>query len=93
MAVSSLGVDCTKPGSPGTLDGVAAAAIGLTLATGLRLVEWRPANIGPIAITLVTVLWVGVLRWPMVPVVLCLVPVSVGLALVRRPGQARRGNA
>jgi chromate transport protein ChrA len=40
----------------GTLDGVAAAAIGLTLATGLRLVEWRPANIGPIAITLVTVL-------------------------------------
>jgi len=77
----------------GTLDGVAAAAIGLTFATGLRLVVWRPANIGPLAVTLVTVLCVGVLRWPMVPVVLCLVPVSVGLALVQRPGHGHRGNA
>ena len=75
------------------LDGVAAAAIGLTFATGLRLVEWRPANVGPLAVTLVTVLSVGVLRWPMVPVVLCLAPVSVGLALVQRPGHGRRGNA
>jgi chromate transporter len=75
------------------LDGVAAAAIGLTFATGLRLVEWRPANIGSLAVTLVTVLCVGVLRWPMVPVVLCLAPVSVGLALVRRPAHGRRGNA
>jgi chromate transporter len=35
-------------GSPvlhGVLDGVAAAAIGLTFATGLRLLEWRPANL------------------------------------------------
>jgi chromate transporter len=71
------------------LDGVAAAAIGLTFATGLRLVEWRPANVGPLAVTLVTVLCVGVLRWPMVPVVLCLAPVSVGLALVQRPGRGR----
>ena len=45
-----------NPVLQGTLDGIAAAAIGLTFATGLRLVEWRPANIGPIAITLVTVL-------------------------------------
>jgi chromate transporter len=75
------------------LDGVAAAAIGLTFATGLRIVEWRPANLGPLAVTLVTVLCVGVLRWPMVPVVLCLALVSVGLALVRRHGPGRRGNA
>jgi chromate transporter len=75
------------------LDGVAAAATGLTFATGLRLVEWRPANVGPLAVALVTVLCVGVLRWPMIPVVLCLAPVSVGLALVQRPGRRRRGNA
>jgi hypothetical protein len=42
-----------------------------------------------LAVTLVTVLCVGVLRWPMVPVVLCLAPVSVGLALVQRPGHGR----
>jgi len=39
------------------------------------------------------VLCVGVLRWPMVPVVLCLAPVSIGLALVQRPAHGRRGNA
>jgi chromate transporter len=47
------------------LDGIAAAAIGLTFATGLRLLQWRPAEIGSLAITLATVLGVGILRWPM----------------------------
>lgn len=68
------------------LDGVAAAAIGLTFATGLKLVEFRAAKAGPLAVTLATVLCVGVLRWPMIPVVLCLAPVSIGLALLARGG-------
>ena len=68
-------------------DGVAAAAIGLTLATGLKLVQFRAASAGPLAITCATVLCVGVLRWPMIPVVLCLAPVSIGLALVDRRGR------
>jgi chromate transporter len=69
------------------LDGVAAAAIGLTFATGLKLVQFTPANAGPLAVTLATVLCVGVLRWPMIPVVLCLAPISVGLALLNRRGR------
>ena len=66
------------------LDGIAAAGIGLTFATGLTLLRWRRAEIGPLTITLATVLCVGVLRWPMVPVVLCLAPISIGLALLMR---------
>ena len=66
------------------LDGVAAAAIGLTFATGLQLIKFNRANTGPLAITLTTVLCVGVLRWPMIPVVLCLAPISIGLALLGR---------
>ena len=69
------------------LDGVAAAAIGLTFATGLKLVRFRMASAGPLAITVATVLGVGVLRWPMIPVVLCLAPISVGLALLDRHGR------
>jgi chromate transporter len=65
------------------LDGIA-AAIGLTFATGLTLLRWRRAEIGPLTITLATVLCVGVLRWPMIPVVLCLAPISIGLALLAR---------
>jgi chromate transporter len=69
------------------LDGVAAAAIGLTFATGLKLVRFKRASAGPLAVTVVTVLCVGVLRWPMIPVVLCLAPISIGLALFDRPGR------
>jgi chromate transporter len=68
------------------LDGVAAAAIGLTFATGLKLVRFGRTSAGPLAVTAATVLSVGVLRWPMIPVVLCLAPVSIGLALFDRRG-------
>ncbi|MGH7112566.1 MAG: chromate transporter, partial [Stellaceae bacterium] len=60
-------------GSPvvhAVLAGAAAAAVGLTLATGLKL-AWRgDRSAGPLAMTAATVLAVGVLRWPMVPVIL-----------------------
>jgi chromate transporter len=68
-------------------DGVAAAAIGLTFATGLRLVPFNRVSAGPLGIALTTVLCVGVLRWPMIPVVLCLAPISIGLALIIRGGR------
>jgi chromate transporter len=69
------------------LDGVAAAAIGLTFATGLKLMQFRAARAGPLAVTFATVLCIGVLRWPMIPVVLCLAPISIGLALLTRRGR------
>jgi hypothetical protein len=42
------------------------------------------SRVGPLGVTLATVLCVGVLRWPMLPVVLGLAPISIGLALVQR---------
>ena len=70
------------------LDGVAAGAIGLTFATGLKLVRFSRANPVPLAVTVATVACVGVLRWPLIPVVLCLAPVSIGLGLLS--GGSRR---
>jgi chromate transporter len=70
------------------LDGVGAAAVGMMLATGVKL-GWRGATgAGAIAVTAATVLAVGVLRWPMLPVILALAPASVGLAWfeAKRPG-------
>jgi chromate transporter len=65
------------------LDGVAAAVVGLTFATGLRsVVHGAPEPIAW-AIAAVTVLCVGVLRWPLIPVVLCLAPLSIGLAWIQ----------
>jgi chromate transporter len=62
---------------------IAAAVVGLTFATGLRsVVHGAPEPIAW-AIAALTVLCVGVLRWPLIPVVLCLAPLSIGLAWVQ----------
>ena len=62
------------------LDGVAAGVIGLTFATGLRSgVHGAPGAVAWVIIA-VTVLCIGVLEWPLVPVVLCLIPISIALA-------------
>jgi chromate transporter len=71
------------------IDGVAAAAIGLLVVVGVkatRRVGWRAA---PVAVLAAIVLMVGFLRWPMVPVVLVLTPLSVALAWPRGDRDAR----
>ncbi len=62
------------------VDGVAAAAIGLTVMVGIRASRRVERRAGPVALVIIIILAVGVLRWPMVPVVLCLTPASVALA-------------
>jgi chromate transporter len=62
------------------LDGVAAAVIGLTFATGLRSGVYGAPGAVAWVIVAVTVLCIGVLDCPLIPVVLCLIPVSVALA-------------
>jgi chromate transporter len=81
MAYTRIG---WSPAVHAVLDGIAAAAIGLTFATGLKLLPRGSAKLGPLAVTVATMLCVGVLRWPMLPVVLCLAPISISLALVQR---------
>jgi len=88
VIVVGLAIALTKinrsPVFEAVLDGGAAAAIGLTFASGIKPLQFKVAAAGPLAIAFATVLCVGVLRWPMIPVVLCLAPVSVGLALLTR---------
>ncbi len=62
------------------LCGVATAAVGLVLSVALKAIRHTMRGIAPMAILAVIVVTVGMLHWPMVPVVLCAVPVSVALA-------------
>jgi chromate transporter len=48
------------------LDGMGAAAVGLTFATGLKLMRRAARDAAPLAIAVVTVIAVGILGWPMV---------------------------
>ena len=70
------------------IDGVAAAAIGLTIMVGIRASHRVERRLGPVTILLLLFFTVGVLRWPMVPVVICVTPASVALAWL---SEERRG--
>ena len=60
--------------------GVATAAVGLVLSVTLRSVRNDVRGIGPIAVLLAVFIAIGVLRWPLVPVIAGLAPVSVAIA-------------
>jgi chromate transporter len=64
------------------LDGVAAAVVGLTFATGLHSVAHGSPGPAALGIAAATVLCVGVMRWPMLPVVAVLAPLSIALVLI-----------
>jgi chromate transporter len=64
------------------LTGLAAAGVGATLTMGIK-VGWRlPRDLASSSTAVAVFALVGVLRLPMIPVVLGLIPVSVGLALL-----------
>ena len=60
------------------LGGLAAVGIGMTLSVGAKLARDVRKPI-PIVIAASLFVMVGILHWPMVPVVLVLAPVSIGL--------------
>jgi chromate transporter len=62
------------------LCGVATAAVGLLMSVALKSIRHTMRGIGPFVILAAVILTVGLLRWPMVPVVLCAAPISVALA-------------
>jgi chromate transporter len=65
------------------MDGVAAAAIGLLLFVGYKGAQ-RSAKKAPAALVMAAIIvTIGLLEWPLVPVVLVLAPVSVALAWPR----------
>jgi chromate transporter len=68
------------------LDGVAAAAVGLLVSVALRSARGTFRGIAPFAIAFAFIVTVGILRWPMIPVVLSLAPLSVVLAYLTRKG-------
>lgn len=69
------------------LDGVAAAAIGLGASMGVRAARHSGTRLLPVAVMAITFVAVGVLRLPLIPVVVVLTPVSIALAAWRGGGR------
>jgi len=66
-----------------TLEGVAAAAIGLLLLIGWKAAKRCSGSLWAIAVIVATFVAVGIMRWPLVSVVLCIAPLSVAAAWFR----------
>jgi chromate transporter len=73
------------------LDGVAVSAVGLLLSMAVRAVRVTRMQGSQLVIMGLVAFAVGVLRWPMIPVILVLAPVSV--ALVWPWGQSDKGSS
>ena len=66
------------------LAGAGAAAIGFNIATGIRLGERVVRRIGPAAIAAAVIVGIGILRIPLLEVLLVMLPTSLALALLER---------
>lgn len=73
------------PGFQETMIGVAAAAIGMLLRTGIDAARLSTKGWEPAIITAATFLAIGVFRLPIVPVVCVVGPLSVALAWRKAP--------
>ncbi|HTI83337.1 MAG TPA: chromate transporter [Acetobacteraceae bacterium] len=66
------------------LAGAGAAAIGFNVATGIRLGRTNVRRTGPILIAAAIIIGIGVLRIPLLEVLLVILPTSLGLTLFER---------
>src|SRR5688572_10884159 len=68
------------PAIDGAIGGVAAAAAGLFIGTGLKMAQRLKLSAPEVCILVVAFVAIGLLRWPLVPVVLTLAPIGIVLA-------------
>jgi len=73
------------PGFRAAMAGIAAVAVGMLLRLGIVFARRIKRRILPLAIMAVTFFAVGVLRWPLIAVVVALAPFSIAAAWPKPP--------
>ena len=68
------------PAVDGAIGGVAAAAAGLFVGTALKMAERLQLTVPALAVVVSAFVAIGLLRWPLMTVMLVLAPVSIALA-------------
>jgi chromate transporter len=67
----------SMPATQTVLGGLAMVGVGATLAVGLKSVRKFQRSLVPMLVTVVTFGAVGLLRWPLIPVILVAIPCSI----------------
>lgn len=75
------------PGFAAAIAGIA-TAVGMIFRLGIASAKdsWR--HLTSVIVLMATFVAVGILRWPLIPVVLVLAPISIALAWLRKAGDA-----
>ena len=73
------------PGFQAAMAGIAAAAIGMLVRLGFIAARKSANGVVPALVIAVIFITVGFLRWPLIPVVLVMTPVSIALCWPRKP--------
>jgi chromate transporter len=76
------------PGFAAAIAGIATAAVGMIFRLGIASANdsWR--HVPSVIVLIATFVAVGILHWPLVPVVLVLAPISIALAWLRKSANA-----
>lgn len=73
------------------LSGIAPAAAGLLIATAAKMAAPMFRSFGPAPFVVLAVAFaIGLMRWPLLPVLIVIAPISIGLAWTMRPKTSRR---
>jgi chromate transporter len=73
------------PGFQAAVAGIAAAGIGMLVRLAYIAARKGVTGVAPALIMAAIFIAIGLLRWPLVPVVLVMAPISIAVAWPRKP--------
>lgn len=81
------------PSVSASLKGMSAVAVGMTLGTGGKLALRHSFTMGSFCIMVAAFITIGVLRWPLVPVLVILIPLSIWQILYSNKINLAKGDS
>jgi chromate transporter len=81
------------PGFPAIMAGVAAAAVGMMFRLGLTSARGAYRSIPSLVALAATFVAIGIMQWPLVPVLLVLAPLSIAAAWPRKKAETSQPGA
>lgn len=84
IALASVYQDAIRiPGFHSAMDGIAAAAVGIVLRLGYVGARHSCRRLPQMAVAVAVFIAIGLMQWPLVPVVVVIAPVSIAIAWIQ----------
>ena len=81
------------PGFASAMAGIATVAVGMIFRMGMTSAQGSLRHVPSLLVLIATFVAVGIMRWPLVPVMLVLAPISIAASWPRKPAPDAKGTA